>query len=109
LERRGKLLRQSDRAEGRSQRQGGVGVLQFRRAGETAGGVRDAIALWAGQSAGARADERGAAAADAGLAGQRTSLVPARCRLDRSALGGDPRALDAMAYDMSALSRHARA
>ena len=47
---------------------------------------RDAAALRAGQSRRARADERGAVAADAGLAGQREGVVPARRGLDRAAL-----------------------
>ncbi len=55
----------------RSERQGGVGILQFRRPGQAAGGVRDDVALWPRQSGCARADDGGAVAPDAGLAGPR--------------------------------------
>ena len=41
----------------RSQRQGGVGILQFRRPGQAPGGVRDDVALWPRQSGCARADD----------------------------------------------------
>ena len=44
-----------------------------------------------------RADDRGAAQADAGLAGKRKGLLSARRRLDRATTRADPRAMDAVA------------
>ncbi len=73
-----------------------MAVRQLRRAGEAAGGFRDAAAIRSGQSRGARPDARGAAAADPGVAGQREGHVPARRRVARAAAGANPRALDAM-------------
>ena len=50
---------------------------------------------------GARADDGGPAAPDAGLAGERKSSVQARRRLDRAALGPAARALDPVAHDVT--------
>ena len=81
-----------------------AGILQFRRPGEAAGGFRDAAALRAGQSRRARADERGAVAANAGLAGQREGVVPARRGLDRAAARPHPGTLDPVADDVSEIA-----
>src|SRR5262249_8623898 len=95
------LLCQPAGAERRSQREGGVAILQFRGAGQAPGGFRDAIALWAGQSRGARADAAGAAASDAGLAGERKDSLQARRRLDRAAARSAAGALDPVAHDVT--------
>ena len=95
------LYCQSTGAERRSQRQGDVGILQLRRPGQAASRLRDAAALWSGQSRGARTDAGGAAAPDPGLAGQREGLVPARRHLDRAAARSDQGALDPMAHHVS--------
>src|SRR5262249_43423316 len=79
------LLCQPAGAEGRPQREGGVAILQFRGAGQAPGGLRDAVALRAGQSRRARADDACAAAAVPGLARERKDSVQARRRLDRAA------------------------
>jgi hypothetical protein len=102
LERRRALLCQPAGAEGRSQCEGDLGILQLRRAGQAAGRFRHVAALWSGQSRGARVDAGGAAAADASLAGEREGLIPARRHLDRAAARADPGALDPMAHDVTA-------
>src|SRR5262249_18595208 len=77
--------------------EGDLGIHQFRRAGAAAGGVRDAAAVWPGESGGARADARVAAQADAGLAGAREDRLHPRRRLDRAAPRPATRGLDAVA------------
>ena len=100
VERRRNLLCQSPGAEGQSAREAGLGILQFRRASQAPGGVCDAAAIRAGQSRRPRAHDRGAAQADAGLAGQREGLVSARCSLDSAEARTDPRAMDSVADNL---------
>src|SRR6266481_5106460 len=77
LERGRDLLCQPAGAERRSQRQGGVAILQFRGAGQAPGGLRDVVAVRSRRSRRAGADDSGAAASDAGLARERKDSVQA--------------------------------
>ena len=106
LERRRNLLCQSADAEGRSERQAAWEFCNF--VAQAKPQAEFAMLLPYGPAnPGARALMTEARLqADAGLAGQREGLVPARCRLDRAAAGADPRAMDAVADDLMNLRRY---